>query len=174
MTETSSDTSQRTWADLVYDAFYSGAIGGSVVALFFLIVDAIRLEPLYTPSLMGSVLFGGADPATVMGVDLGMVAAYTVVHFVGFAALGILASLVVHEVELHARHHPAMALAVLFLMFEGSFALLAEIFMPGVIVRVGAAYVALANLLAAAGMGVFFLASHEPRAWRHIKDAVRI
>ena len=161
----------RTAADLVFDSFYSGAIGGSVVALFFLVVDTIRAEPLFTPSLMGSVLFRGADAATVSGVDLGMVASYSIVHFLSFGALGTLASLAVHEVALRARH-PALVLLILFLIFEGAFALATGLFAPGAMARVGAGWVAAANLLAASGMGLFFLTSHEPAVWRRVRAAV--
>jgi hypothetical protein len=172
MTE-SLGTNRRGTADIVYDAFYSGAIGGSIVALFFLFVDLIRAEPLFTPSLMGSVLFGGAEAAAVRGVDLGMVALYSIFHFASFAILGTLASLAVHEVELHSKH-PALVLALLFLIFEGAFGLVAALAMPGAIAQIGTIYVAVANLLAAAGMAIFFMTSHQPRAWRRIRGSVRI
>jgi hypothetical protein len=160
-------------ADVVFDAFYSGAIGGSAVAIFFLLVDLARAEPLFTPSLMGSVLFGGADAESVTGVHLDAVALYTGVHFVCFGVLGALASIVVHEVELHAKH-PAILLGVLFVLFESSFALFAAAVMPGVMTRIGIVYVAAANLLAAVGMGIFFMLTHQPAVWQRIKQSVRV
>lgn len=169
----STTRTRHTWADVIFDAFYSGAIGGSIVALFFLIVDLVRAEPLFTPTLMGSVLFTGAKASAVTGVNVGLVAAYTVVHLLAFGALGALAALTVHAVELRSAH-PALILALLFLIVEGAFALGAGIFMPGVIARVGAVWIAIANLLAAVGMAVFFVVSHEPLAWRHLKETVRI
>lgn len=153
--------------EMLYDAFYSGAIGGCIVALFFLVVDLARQEPLFTPSLMGSVLFAGASADSVAGVDMPMVAAYTLVHFASFGALGLLAAFTVHEVELHSKH-PALMLGLLFALFEAAFALGAGIFMPGVTERVGALPIAVANLLAAGGMGLFFLGSHQPSAWRRL------
>ncbi|HET9947919.1 MAG TPA: hypothetical protein VFQ22_03220, partial [Longimicrobiales bacterium] len=42
--------------DLAFDAFYGGAIGGSTIALFFLVVDGLQGRPLFTPSLIGHVL----------------------------------------------------------------------------------------------------------------------
>ena len=50
-------TISHTKADILYDGLHSGAIGGSAVALFFFAVDAFRGEPLFSPSLMGGVLF---------------------------------------------------------------------------------------------------------------------
>ena len=166
-------STRRGVADVLFDAFYSGAIGGSIVALFFLFVDLVRAEPLFTPSLMGSVLFGGVDAAQVRGVDLGMVALYSIVHFASFGVLGTLVALAVHEVELHSKH-PAVVLGVLFLIFEGAFGLAAALVMPGAITQIGAVHVAIANLLAAAGMGLFFMTSHQPAVWRRIRGSVRI
>lgn len=160
-------------ADFVYDAFYSGAIGGSVVALFFLLVDSVRVAPLYTPSLMGAVLFGGVDAATARGVDLGMVALYSIFHFASFIALGALATLAVHQAELRSKH-PAIVLGVLFVLFEGAFVLTATRLMPGAIAQIGTLPVAIANLLAAGGMGLFFLTSHQPPIWRRIRGSIGI
>ena len=153
--------------EMLYDAFYSGAIGGCIVALFFLLVDLTVREPLFTPSLMGSVLFAGVPAESVTGVDMSMVAAFTLVHFASFGALGLLAAFTVHEVELHSKH-PVLMLGLLFALFEAAFALGSGLFMPGVTERVGVLTIAVANLLAASGMGLFFLGSHQPRAWRRL------
>jgi len=158
-----------SWSDVLFDAFYSGAIGGSIVALFFLPVDWMRGELLFTPTVMGKVLFTSTPASAVGDADLGMVALYTGVHIVSFLLLGLVASLAVNQVQLRSRH-PAVALAVLFLVVEGAFALFATLFMPGVIAVIGPAYVAAANLLAAAGMGVFFLESH---VWQRLTGTVR-
>ena len=163
-TESTHDAQPRPPGEILYDAFYSGAIGGSIVALFFLLVDAFGEGPLFTPSLMGSVLFAGAPADTLTGVDMPMVAAITVVHFVSFALLGLAASFIVHEVELHARD-PWLTLGLLFLLFEAAFAFAAGVFMPGVTERVGALNIAVANVLAAGGMGLFFLGAHRPGVW---------
>jgi hypothetical protein len=122
---------------------------------------------------MGSVLFSGADPAAVTGVDVSLVAAYTVVHLLAFAALGALASLAVHAVEIRSAH-PLLILLLLFLMVEGAFALGAGLFMSGVIERVGAGWIAIANALAAAAMGLFFAVSHQPQRWRQIRETVHV
>ena len=56
-----------TIADTLYDAFYSGGIAGSIVALFFLLLDAIEGQPFFTPSLMGTVLFSGVPAEAATG-----------------------------------------------------------------------------------------------------------
>lgn len=160
--------SSHTRADLIYDSFYSGAIGGSIVALFFLLVDAAGGRPLYTPSLMGSVLFGGVDAAQVTGVRLDMVAYYTIVHFAVFGLVGTLIAVLVHEVEIHARH-PAEVLVLLFLVLEGGFVAGTTLAMPGVMAQLGAFRVITANLLAAGGIAIFLIRSHRPELWQRIR-----
>lgn len=163
----------RSTADLIYESFYSGALGGSLVALFFLLVDSLKGQPFYTPSLMGSVLFAGSDVASVTGVQLDMVAYYSVVHFAVFGIIGAAVCFLVHEVELHARH-PAEVLVLLFLVLEGGFFVGTSLAMPGVMAQLGAFRVAVANLLAAVGMGLFLLAQHSPERWQRIKQFAHI
>lgn len=166
-----SRTISRATADFIYDSFYAGAIGGSVVALFFLLVDSMMGQPLYTPSLMGSVLFAGAAADSVVGVRLDMVAYYTLVHFVLFGAAGTLVAFLVHQVELHARH-PAEVLLLLFLILEGGFLVGSYLAMPGVVSQLGMARVFTANLLAAVGMGIFLIRAHRPDVWQRVKRVV--
>ena len=69
-----------TRGDRLYETFVCGGVGGAAVVLFFLAVDVTANRPLFTPSLVGSVLFLGADAASVEGVSLGAVSAATVGH----------------------------------------------------------------------------------------------
>jgi len=112
---------QRTLtSDLLYDAFYGAAVGGAIVAIFFLITDLIRGQPLFTPSLMGTVLFTGADPAGVAGVRLDMVAYYSAVHLVMFSALGAFASLLCLVTNISKRNVAVMS-TLLFIMLSVGF-----------------------------------------------------
>lgn len=160
----------RTTAEFLYDSVSSGANSGAVVALFFLASDLLNGHALFTPSLMGSVLFTGASAASVSGVRLDMVAYYSIVHFATFGALGAGISFLVHEVELHSRH-PVLLLALSFGIFEVGFALAATLLMPGVIARLGMLEVALANLLAAGTMALFLLATHRPGLLQRLRHA---
>ena len=150
--------------DLLYDAFYSAAIGGSVLGLFFLLVDTVAGQPFFTPSLMGSVLFLGVAPEAVTEVRLDLVAYVTMIHMGAFGVLGIAFSILVYEVELHS-HHPARVMALLFLVIEGGFLISANIFMPGVISVIGFGRILVANVLTATAMALFMLKSHNPKAW---------
>src|SRR5262249_1333713 len=65
MSDLMSEARERTRADLAYESLYCAAIGGSVIALFFLVIDAYNGHPLFTPSLLGGVLFGRQAAETI-------------------------------------------------------------------------------------------------------------
>ena len=72
------------------EGFITGIIGAGVVAAWFLLLDTIQHVPLWTPSLLGTVLFKGAHAAAEHNaVDPGMVAAYTLVHHAAFIGVGL-------------------------------------------------------------------------------------
>ena len=143
------------------------------MGLFFLVVDLVNGQPLFTPALMGSVLFFGVAAQDVTTVQLDAVAYFSIVHMAGFVALGATISFLVHEVELHSRH-PAVVLLVLFAVLEVGFFLAASLALPGVIARVGVFTVGGANLLAAGLMVLFFVWSHNTEAWEKIKHAAHL
>ena len=150
--------------DLLYDAFYSAAIGGSVLGVFLLFVDVVAGQPFYTPSLMGSVLFLGMTPEAVTDIRLDLVAYVTMLHMGAFGALGLGLSILVYEVELHS-HHPARVVTLLFLVIEGGFLISANVFMPGVVAAIGFGRILVGNVLTATAMVLFMLKSHNPKAW---------
>ena len=154
--------------ELLFESLYAGVLGGSVVALFFLIADLLDGQPMFTPSLIGSVLFHGASAADVATVRPDAVVYFSIVHIAAFTVLGAAISLLVHEIELHSRH-PVVLLLVLFAVIEAAFFVVVPMAMPGVIARLGMARVAIANLLAAATIGLFFILSHRAGAWKKLK-----
>lgn len=172
--ETSRGTSSNhTTADFIYDAFFSAGLGGSVVAIFFLIIDVANGTPLLTPTVIGAALFERLSPAEVPDVDLGLVAGYSVVHFGIFGLLGAAISVLVHEVELHSRH-PAILLFTIFAIFEvGAFGA-GTILAPGVMAWLGYVQIAAANLLAAAAIGAFMVSSHRPDLWHQWRRSARL
>jgi len=158
---------------ILYDAFGAGSVGGSIVALFFLLLDTIQGRAFFTPSLMGTVLFTSAQAHSVTGVRMDMVAYYTLVHFAVFGVLGGAVAVLLRQVELHSKH-PAVMLATIFLLTEVLFVAAAAIMMPGVVAVVGAPRIVAANLLGAAGMASFLLATHRPDLWYRVKHAVHL
>ena len=83
--------------NLGFDVMMCAAIGASAVSLFFFFTDAMAGRGLYTPMLMGSVLFQGAEAESVKGLDIQIVAAFTLVHLATFAVVGFAASLLAPE-----------------------------------------------------------------------------
>ena len=168
MSDLMQEARARTRADLAYESLYCAAIGGSVIALFFLVIDAFNGQPLFTPSLLGGVLFGGAEVNAISEVRMDWVAYATIAHFLGFTSIGVGVTLVAHEVELHSRH-PFTILFGVFAAIEWAFFVAGYFLMPGVITVLGPFRVAGANLLAAAGIATFLWANHQPEAWERFK-----
>jgi hypothetical protein len=156
-------------ADVLYDAFYSAAVGGAALGLFFLLVDSARGQPFFTPSLFGSVLFLEAVPSAVVDVRLDMVAYFTIIHFALFGWLGLALSLAIHYVEVHARH-PRQVVTVLFVVLEGGFLISANVFIPGVVAVVGFGRIVVGHLVTALAMALFMMRSHNPDAWERLKS----
>jgi len=147
-------------ADFFYDAFYGAAIGGSVVALFMAVVDAVAHEVLYTPSLLGSVLFLGVEPSSVTEVRMDMVAVFTIVHLVTFGALGVtISGLVLRMHDL--AFHPAIVALLVFVLLEGGVILADQTILQGATAEIGFLWVTLANALAGASMALFLLEAHR-------------
>jgi hypothetical protein len=160
--------------DFLFDSFYSGALGGSAVALFFLVTDTVDgYDQLFTPSLMGSVLFFNIAANEVVDVSLHAVAYFSALHFATYALLGVLVTWLVHEVELRSRH-PVAVLLIFFAVIEVSFLFVASLAMPGVVAELGIVRVGIANLLAAGSMALFFVLSHREKAWEKIKQAAHL
>lgn len=151
--------------DLAYDAVYSGAIGGCVVAAFFLVVDTLNGQPLQTPSLMGSALFGGGSPSAISPLRMDMVAYFTLFHMAAFALLGVVASLLLHRTALRSGH-PVLVMLAFFVAFEAVFYAAAFVLVPGAVEHVGLLNISIANALAASSMTVFLVNTARPGVWK--------
>lgn len=150
-------------AQVLEDGLFAGAIGGGLVALWYLLLDSIAGRPLFTPALLGSVLFKGATDAASVVIEPQVVAWYTAVHFLAFLGVGIVASWLAMQFE----RFPSVWVAMLFLfvVFEAGFFFAAFAVARIVLGTLGLWTIAVANLLAAAGMAVYLLRRH-PNALR--------
>ena len=79
----------------------AGAIAAAGVALSFFVLDLIPFQPMGTPGALSGAVFGPAglewDLTTISGLVAGLVTAYriatfTLLHFLSFALVGVLAS----------------------------------------------------------------------------------
>lgn len=147
------DTPSKT-SDILYETFYGGAIGGSVLALLFLASDAVRGQPLMTPSVLGSTLLFRTPVEFVEPMRLDAVALFSVVHFALFGVLGLIASFLVRGMEAHERR-PVWVTLVLFAIMEAGFFLPLMVLAPEVPGVIGQTRVSVVNLATAASMVAF-------------------
>jgi hypothetical protein len=143
---------------LVEDSILCGAVGAFVVAVFFLVIDALRGQVLYTPSLLGSVLFLGKTVETSTSVDMSMVFAYTGLHGLLFLIAGTAVAWMVSEFEENPQF--GMVLLLIFLLFQAILFGLEVTLAPNLVGALGAWAVGAANILAALAMFAYLLRRH--------------
>ena len=160
-TTASASASTTDTAHLYQEGIVAGVIGALTVALWFLVVDALQGRPLYTPTVLGTALFGRGTALGAVGtlpVSLDMVLMFTWVHGLAFAAIGGVASRLLGMAE----RNPSIGFGVLllFVVFEFGFTVAAMLFAEPVLKALTWPAVLVANLLAAAAMGGYFWLRH--------------
>ena len=155
------------WQRLFREGFVAGLIGAGCVALWFLIVDTVSGQPLYTPAMLGSALFWGLrDPATVR-VAFPAVIGYTLVHAVAFAVVGVVAATLAALVD---RSPPTLFLVfVLFAVFEVGFYVVVALVAQPLLGGLAWTNVATGNLIAAIAMGTYLYRAHP-----HIRESLAL
>jgi hypothetical protein len=147
------------WVDVVREGILAGLLGGAVVAVWFLLYDAIRLRPLHTPALLGAAFLQGLRDPALLIPRLDVVLGYTVFHFAVFAFFGI----AVASFLLAAEHEPRILLGlfILFLCFQVFF----FGFLQALNAHLAGALpwwnVAIGNLLASVAMITYFFLGHR-------------
>ena len=142
----------------VREGVIAGALGATVVAAWFLGVDVVAGHPFRTPEVLGRALFSILGPRGSEGA-LTFIAAYTVFHYLAFAVVGILATVIIHL----ASREPSILAGVVILFvaaeigFYGLVGLLSE---PNILGDVAWYQVLIGNLLAAAAMGWYLWRAH--------------
>ena len=141
-------------ADALAAGVFAGAVGASLFALFFLVLDLLRGEALATPALVGAVVLQGASALQWAPVDLGIVGAYSLVHAFLFASFATLASLALVRMRT-IPDLPVLALAlVLALGLEGGFLVTTGLLAPGLGATIGHGVVLAGNAVAGITMAV--------------------
>ena len=162
--DTVSHAAPRTLtSQILEDGFFCGVLGAGIVALWYLVLDTINGHPLYTPSLLGSLLFERGASISNVTIQPQVVFWYTAVHAFAFLVVGMLAAWLAAQFE----RFPAVGIAILFLFvsFETAFFGFALAVGKDVLGTLGLWTVAVANLLAGAAMAGYLW-------WRH-PSAVR-
>jgi hypothetical protein len=141
---------KRTTREILQGGFFSGAIGYATVSLFHAVLNVLGGRPPWsTLEAMGNALFAGGGPGPLI--------AYNGIHLALFLLIGLIASLLVEELELH----PGFWYVIFFMLVTGfvvGFAL--SVVLTGSIAHVNALSVAAGNLLAALAMGTYLYLSH--------------
>jgi hypothetical protein len=152
---------------ILEDGFFCGVIGAGVVALWYLILDSIAGRPLFTPSLLGSLLFQKGAALSNVTVQPSIVAWYTAVHAFAFLIVGMVAAWLAAQFE----RFPTVGIAMLFLfvIFETAFFIFALAVGKSVLGSLGLWTIAVANLLAAFAMAAYLWWKH-PSAVRNMQQ----
>jgi hypothetical protein len=143
------------------DGIVAGILGALTVALWFLVVDVAQGRPLYTPTVLGTALFGrGPWPGAIehLPPSLEMVAMFTWVHLLAFAVIGV----VVSRVIAMAEEHPSLGFGfvLLFVILEACFTAAVMIVAAPVLRALTWSAILVANVLAAAVMVGYFWLRH--------------
>jgi hypothetical protein len=153
------------WVNILYEGICAGLIGGTVVAVWFLLCDLGGDMPFRTPGLLGGVLLEGIyDPAAIH-MTAPLVLGYTILHYTAFVLFGLVASCLVAASE----REPILLLGflILFACFEVFFLGFAAMLSHSLLDQIGWSTIVAGNLLASAAMlGYFFL--------RHRKLHIRL
>jgi len=143
------------------EGIIAGVIGAATIAIWFLILDTIDSRPLYTPSVLGTVLFGGGnDLASLekLPVSWEMTLMYTWVHTMLFAVIGGIVS----KLLALAEKNPDLGFGILllFIILDFGFIAVAFVFAEPILHALAWPAVLVGNLLAAAAMGLYFWHRH--------------
>jgi hypothetical protein len=147
---------------LWFASLLSGAYGSAAIALLFLTIDAVRGDPFFTPSLMGSVILMGATPAADLPIRLDAVAYFSIIHLVLFVALGAAATRVAAHPTMLLRPPVFLAVGIAAVLTLG-LVLAGTVVFPGLLATMGFGPMLLANVGAAAVMAGFIRSVLAPR-----------
>jgi hypothetical protein len=142
---------------IVYlDGLIAGIIGAAIIAIWFLFLDAVTRLPLYTPTVLGTGFFVGAEGLTLdeeVQVSLKLTLMYTGVHGLVFIVLGVIAAyfFLLTEKKLNFVLLILLLFVILELGFVGTAFVLAEL----VLHELTWAMVLVGNFLAATGMASY-------------------
>lgn len=138
---------------ILLDGFMAGAVGGLIVALWFLVTDTVAGHPLHTPMLFYTAMFEG--PAAVAeGVEFhaGPVAIYSLIHLGVYFLLGSAVFLAARRLSDGARTGVLLLLFVVLVV--GMYAVTAVVW-PPVAAEIPLLSALGANLLGAAGVAYY-------------------
>jgi hypothetical protein len=146
---------------LLADGTIAGLIGAATIAVWFLVVDALRGRPLYTPSLLGTALFRGRDALAsteIHTISPLMVLLFTVAHGLIFVLIGQIAARLLRLAERNANYGFGIILFLVF--FLSGFFFVSMVFAAEILHALTWPAVLAGNILAVAAMTLYFARRH--------------
>ena len=146
---------------LYLEGVIAGISGAAIIAIWFLILDTFNGRPLYTPTVLGTALFGrgeGLSSPESMKVSWEMTLMYTWVHGMVFVVIGGSVSYLLRLAE--KNPDLGFGIILLFVVLEFGFIGAAFIFAEPILHALAWPMVLIGNLLAAAGMAGYFWLRH--------------
>ncbi len=147
------------WVTVFREGIAAGLMGAAIVAVWFLIYDTLKFQPLRTPALLGSAVFEGLRDPKLLDIRLDLVLGYTVLHVAAFAVFGIVVATLLAAAEREPRI--LLGLLILFLCFELFFLGFVSVLDEALVGALLWWNVATANLLAAVTMLTYFFLGHR-------------
>ncbi len=143
---------------ILREGFIAGCIGAAIVAVWFLIIDAVNGRPFFTPAMLGSAVFWGAhDPSGVV-IEYSRIIGYTMIHVSAFVVVGCIAAALAAEVE--EAPSTLFLVIVAFCFFEVGFYILVALLAKPLLGYLAWWNVAIGNGLAAFAMGYYLWREH--------------
>jgi len=164
LTETTSTLSKvqaSKTIKLSQEGIIAGACGAATITLWFLLLDVWAGHPLYTPNMLGTALFKGGSgfmPSAPIELSLGIVGAFTALHWLAFGLIGALASLLLDLAE----QNPNLGFGVLLCFVLATEGLMggAMMFAEPVLHALAWQSVLVGNLIAVGAMGGYLWRRH--------------
>jgi hypothetical protein len=149
-------------ADVYTEGIRAGLLGAATIAVWFLILDSIEGRPLYTPNLLGTVLFHGSEglpaPPAALPLSSETVVSFTWIHVLAFLLIGVGAARLLAVAERHPN--AGFGIVLLFVVVQCGFFVACMLFAEPVLHALAWPAVLVGNLLAAAVMVASFRRAH--------------
>ncbi len=143
------------------EGMVAGIVGAATISILILVWDTINGQPLYTPSMLGTALFGRGEELSApesMRVSVELTLMYTWVHGLIFAVIGGIASRLVGFAE--KNPDLGFGIVLLFVVLEFGFIGAAYLFVEPVLQTLAWPAVLFANLAGAAAMAGYLWYQH--------------
>jgi hypothetical protein len=147
----------------------TGFIGGTAIAVWFLVVDTIGGRPFYTPIFLGKGVVSVLGKNMMGDTAFGQVVGYTIFHYAAFFVVGIVLTVIVHQAERTPGILAGLLVGVVMMML--GFYMIAAAFTQSALGQIAWVQIFVANLLAASLMLGYLWRKH-PKLEHQLKQAL--